>query len=88
MKFDLDKNIQFCKSMMPKLYDILAFVLASLIGAFAKDLGLECVMAVCGMVVLYELSYWCIWLIHACICVIFKYTREKRNKKEVNDEDK
>lgn len=87
MKFDLDKNIQFCKAMMPKAYDVLAFVLALLIGAFARDLGLENALAVCGYLVLYELIYWFVWLIHACICAIVKYLRDKRKKKEVKDEN-
>lgn len=87
MKFDLNKNIEFCKNMMPKAYDVLAFVFALLIGAFAKDFDLQSVMSVCGGVLLYELTYWCIWLIHALICVIVKYARDKRKNKEVDDEN-
>ena len=87
MKFDLDKNIEFCKNMMPKAYDFLAFVLALLIGAFAKDFDLQSVMGVCGAIVLYELSYWFLWVIHAFLCAILKYSRDKRKKKEVNNEN-
>lgn len=89
MKYNLDKNEKFLKSMEPKAYDYILFLLSLVGGALGVDLGFELFTNVCGAIFFYYCIYALVWFTHCIIHLIIKIKNQKKEApKEVINEDK
>lgn len=91
MKYDIEKNEKFLKGFAPSTFDLVALGICFLGGAICFDLGLNVensyTFALFGFV--FDMIFFknLIWLIHCVVHAIIKYRRDKKQKKEVKQEN-
>ena len=91
MKYNIEKNEKFLKGFAPSMFDLVALCVSMLGCAICLDLGLsyENSYTVSFICFVFECFFFkdLIWLIHCVIHAIFKYRNEKKEKKEVRQEN-
>lgn len=87
MKYNIEKNEQFIKSMEPNKYCWFILVTLCIISAFAKDLKYENLFLVAWGFCVYYACYCVCWSLHAIVHAIIKKVCEKKQVKENIDNE-